>query len=304
MESVIEVNGLTKLYNRVKVVDNLSISIKKGDVYGFLGPNGAGKTTTIRMMLGLIALDSGSVYINGKNIKNDYKDFISNIGAIVETPTFYGYLSAYDNLQLIANLTPGIKKNRVEEVIEIVGLEGRERDKVKTYSLGMKQRLGIAQALLPNPSLLILDEPTNGLDPHGMKEIRDMIKRLAEDHGYTFIISSHILHDIQQICNRVCIIKKGKLVKEEYVENLLAQKAEIVEIQTLDKKLAIDLLMNSASVSKLKEIEKGILITIESGMLEVIIEDLILNHIRVKYVLPKENSLEELFFELTGGKEE
>ena len=304
MESVIEVNGLTKLYNRVKVVDNLSISIKKGDVYGFLGPNGAGKTTTIRMMLGLIALDSGSVYINGKNIKNDYKDFISNIGAIVETPTFYGYLSAYDNLQLIANLTPGIKKNRVEEVIEIVGLKGRERDKVKTYSLGMKQRLGIAQALLPNPSLLILDEPTNGLDPHGMKEIRDMIKRLAEDHGYTFIISSHILHDIQQICNRVCIIKNGKLVKEEYVENLLAQKAEIVEIQTLDKKLAIDLLMNSASVSMLEEIEKGILITIESGMLEVIIEDLILNHIRVKYVLPKENSLEELFFELTGGKEE
>lgn len=168
----------------------------------------------------------------------------------------------------------------------------------------MKQRLGIAQALLPNPSLLILDEPTNGLDPHGMKEIRDMIKRLAEDHGYTFIISSHILHDIQQICNRVCIIKNGKLVKEEYVENLLAQKAEIVEIQTLDKKLAIDLLMNSASVSMLEEIEKGILITIESGMLEVIIEDLILNHIRVKYVLPKENSLEELFFELTGGKEE
>lgn len=299
---LIQTRDLTKAFGRIKAVDNLSINVKKGDIYGFLGPNGSGKTTTIRMILGLIHPDRGSVTISGKDIHKDFKEYVSRVGAIVETPVFYGYLSGYENLKLMANLTPGIKKGRIEEVIDIVGLKGREGDKVKTYSLGMKQRLGIAQALLSNPELLILDEPTNGLDPYGMKEIRDMIKRLAHEHQITFIISSHLLNEIQQVCNRVCIIMKGQLVKEEYVENLLHAKKEVLEIHTPDKQVAFDILKKSGLAASLELFDKGVVATVETGMSAKINHYLVTNNLLVKYMIPKGGSLEELFFELTGGQ--
>lgn len=299
---LLEIRGLAKTYGKIKAVDNLSMSVNKGDIYGFLGPNGSGKTTTIRIILGLISADSGYVRVNGKDINKDFKKYVSNVGAIVETPTFYGYLSGYDNLNLMANLTPGIKKGRIEEVLEIVGLKGREGDKVRTYSLGMKQRLGIAQALLSSPELLILDEPTNGLDPYGMKEIRDMVKRLAREQGITFILSSHLLNEMQQVCNRVCIIKKGHLVKEDYVENLIQTRNEVVEIHTPDKQLACDVLKKSGLAVCMEEIRKGISVTIESGMSAKINQCLFSNNVRVNYAVPKNGSLEELFFELTGGQ--
>lgn len=196
----------------------------KGDIYGFLGRNGQGKTTTIRLITGLIFPDDGDITIDGHSLGDDFKKAISNVGAIVESPSFYGYLSGYDNLKLMANIIPGIRKDRIDEVLEIVRLSSRAKDKVKTYSLGMKQRLGIANALLSSPKLIILDEPTNGLDPQGMKEIKEMIVQLASERNITFFISSHLLHEVEQICNRVGIIENGKLLSEASLVEL-TQKA-------------------------------------------------------------------------------
>ena len=219
-ETILEAKGLIKSFKGKNVVNNLNLKVMRGDVYGFLGRNGQGKTTTIRMITGLISPDSGNVTIDGFNIKTDFIKAISHIGAIVESPTFYDYLSGYDNLKLMANLIPGILKSRIDEVLEIVGLKNRSKDKVKTYSLGMKQRLGLANALLNNPKLIILDEPTNGLDPQGIKEIRDMITRLSTENKITFFISSHLLHEVQQICNRIGIIHDGRLLYEGYVHEI------------------------------------------------------------------------------------
>lgn len=219
-KTLLEVRNLSKTFGGRKIIDNLNLRVMKGDIYGFLGRNGQGKTTTIRLITGLIFPDSGDVIIDGYNLRNDFKKAISKVGAIVESPSFYGYLSGYDNLRLMANLVPGIKKGRIEEVLEIVRLSSRAKDKVKTYSLGMKQRLGIANALLNNPKLVILDEPTNGLDPQGIKEIKEMIIQLASEKDITFFISSHLLHEVEQICNRVGIIDNGKLLREAGIMEL------------------------------------------------------------------------------------
>lgn len=218
---LLETHNLTKSIDGRKIIDNLNLKVMKGDVYGFIGRNGQGKTTTIRLMTGLIFPDSGDVMVNGHNLRTDFKQAISQIGAIVESPSFYGYLSGYDNLSMMANLIPGLKKqNAIDEVLEIVGLTERARDKVRTYSLGMKQRLGIANALLGNPKLIILDEPTNGLDPQGMREIKEMISQLASERNITFFISSHLLNEVEQICNRVGIIDNGKLLAQGSIKEL------------------------------------------------------------------------------------
>lgn len=222
---LLQTRNLTKSFGDRKIIDRLNLHVMKGDIYGFLGRNGQGKTTTIRLVTGLIFPDSGDVMIDGRHLRNDFKNAISNVGAIVESPSFYGYLSGYDNLKLMANLIPGIKKDRIDEVLDMVRLSHRAKDKVKTYSLGMKQRLGIANALLGSPKLIILDEPTNGLDPQGMKEIKEMIVQLAADRNITFFISSHLLHEVEQICNRVGIIDNGTLLCEATMDEL-AQKAK------------------------------------------------------------------------------
>jgi len=217
---LLETRGLTKSFRGRKVVDDLNIRVMKGDVYGFLGRNGQGKTTAIRMMTGLVFPDAGDVLVGGVSLRKDFRRAIARIGAIVETPAFHDYLTGYENLALMANLTPGVTRSRIREVLDIVGLNGRARDKVRTYSLGMRQRLGIANALLHEPELIILDEPTNGLDPQGMKEIRELILRLAAEKRITFFISSHLLYEMQQICNRVGIIEGGRLLMEGDVREL------------------------------------------------------------------------------------
>jgi len=217
---LLETRSLTKSFQGRKVVNNLNLKVMKGDIYGFLGRNGQGKTTTIRLMTGLIFPDSGEVLIDGHQLRSNFKKAISNVGAIVESPSFYGYLSGYDNLKLMANLVPDIKKDRIDEVLDMVKLSPRAQDKVKTYSLGMKQRLGIANALLSSPRLIILDEPANGLDPQGMKEIKEMIVQLASERNITFFISSHLLHEVEQICNRVGIIDNGALLCEATIGEL------------------------------------------------------------------------------------
>ena len=230
MNPVLSAENLNKTLGGRKIIDNLNLQVFQGNIYGFLGKNGQGKTTTIRLVTGLIFPDSGEITICGYDLRKDFKRAIAQVGAIVEAPSFYSYLSGYDNLKLMANLLPDVSKDRIEEVLNIVGLHQRAKDKVKTYSLGMKQRLGIANALLGNPRLVILDEPTNGLDPQGMREIKELIVQLAAEKDLTFFISSHMLHDIEQICNRIGIIDQGKLLLEDELANLQTQGRSLEEI--------------------------------------------------------------------------
>ncbi len=221
-DKVIEVRGLTKKFGSLTAVDNLDLNVYRGDVFGFLGPNGAGKSTTIRMLLSLIKPTSGTMNIFGKSIIKDRKEIFSKVGAIVEKPDFYLYLSAYKNLEILGKLSgTDVSKKKIMSMLELVGLDKRYKSKVKTYSHGMKQRLGIAQALLHDPELIILDEPTTGLDPQGMKEIRDLIIYLSREKGKTVFLSSHILHEVELISTRMIIINKGSTQVEGTVEELL-----------------------------------------------------------------------------------
>lgn len=218
---MLEIQNLNKSYRRRKIIDNLNMTVYKGDIYGFLGANGEGKTTTIRMITSLIKADSGDIIINGKSVINCKNEAIRNIGAMVEAPKFYENMSGYENLELMARIMPGISDLDIQNVLDLVGLKDRGRDKFKEYSMGMKQRLGIANALLGDPELIILDEPSNGLDPYGMKEINNLIVSLVKRFDKTFIISSHLLHEMEGICNRIGILHLGKLCIEGEVRALI-----------------------------------------------------------------------------------
>lgn len=218
---MLEIQNLNKSYRRRKIIDNLNMTVYKGDIYGFLGANGEGKTTTIRMITSLIKADSGDIIINGKSVINCKNEAIRNIGAMVEAPKFYENMSGYENLELMARIMPGISDRDIQNVLDLVGLKDRGRDKFKEYSMGMKQRLGIANALLGDPELIILDEPSNGLDPYGMKEINNLIVSLVKRFDKTFIISSHLLHEMEGICNRIGILHSGRLCIEGEVRTLI-----------------------------------------------------------------------------------
>ena len=218
-EVVLRVRNLTKQYGKRLAVNNLNLDIHRGENFGFLGPNGAGKTTTIRMVFGLITPTAGSVEILGKDIAHHRAEVLPRVGALIETPALYLYMSGLDNLKAVAATLGGVPAGRYDAILELVGLKGREKDRVRTYSLGMKQRLGLAIALLQDPELLILDEPANGLDPAGIVEMRDLMHRLASE-GKTVLISSHLLTEVQQICSRVAIINFGKLITETTIEDL------------------------------------------------------------------------------------
>lgn len=234
LEHIVEVQGLTKSFGSFSAVNDLSFTINKGDVYGFLGQNGAGKSTTMRMLLGLIHPTAGQVYINGRLFNENRKEALRHVGAIIERPDLYGYLSAWDNLKIFARLSDKkIPDTRIDEVIDVVGLRGREKDKVRAYSQGMKQRLGIAVALVHDPELLILDEPTNGLDPQGIVEMRDLIKTLGSQMGKTIVISSHLLYEIEQVATNMLIIHKGKKVVEGKVSDLLNPNETLFEVRML-----------------------------------------------------------------------
>src|SRR5258707_2069967 len=217
--------ALSKAYGKRLAVDHLDLQVDRGELFGFLGPNGAGKTTTIRMALGLIAPTNGSVEILGMEVRHNRSKVLPRVGALVESPALYGYLSGRNNLRAFGDLLGGVPTKRIDEVLEIVSLTGRDKDKVKTYSMGMKQRLGLAVALLNNPDLLILDEPANGLDPAGIVEMRDLLRALSSE-GKTVFISSHVLHEVQQLCTRVAIINLGRLVTETTVDELVASHGE------------------------------------------------------------------------------
>ncbi|MDT8322986.1 MAG: ABC transporter ATP-binding protein [Bacteroidota bacterium] len=226
---ILQTYGLGKNFGKRTAVEELDIAVHRGDIYGFLGPNGAGKSTTIRMILSLIVPSRGRLELFGREVRTD-RSVLARVGGLVERPDFYLYLSARKNLEIVSALYGRVDHARIEDVLRIVGLHDRADDRVKAYSHGMKQRLGIAQALLPAPELLILDEPTNGLDPQGMKEVRELILRLRSEHGMTIFLSSHLLHEIEQVATRMCILHRGRLVVQGSVRELLGHDRIAVRI--------------------------------------------------------------------------
>ncbi|MFY0545290.1 ABC transporter ATP-binding protein [Brevibacillus sp. H7] len=228
-EVVLSVNGLKKAIGGKPIIHDITFDVFAGEVFGFLGPNGAGKTTTIRMLVGLASADGGSIRIGGVSLQDDFPRAIARVGCIVENPELYKFMTGRENLEHFARMSGGISAERIEEIVRFVDLSHAIDEKVKTYSLGMRQRLGIAQALLHNPSLLILDEPTNGLDPAGIRELRQFIRRLAEEEGLAVFISSHLLSEIEMMCDRVAIINKGRVISVGLVQELMEQFADQVE---------------------------------------------------------------------------
>ncbi|WP_374720120.1 ABC transporter ATP-binding protein [Parageobacillus toebii] len=292
------VTDLRKTIRRKEIIKGISFELKEGEVFGFLGPNGAGKTTTIRMLVGLIKPTSGHISICGYDLERQFTKAIRHIGCIVENPELYPYLSGWENLEHFARMVPDIPKERIMEVVELVGLQNRIHDRVNTYSLGMRQRLGIAQALLGKPKVLILDEPTNGLDPAGIREMREFIRFLAESERLSVLVSSHLLSEIQLMCDRVAIMAKGTLLRVDTVERLLKEQARVVwkadPIETAKEILEKE----TSSVA----IQGDRLVTpYERKNLAIWNKKLVEAGVHVHEIQPKLPTLEDLFIELTGG---
>ena len=298
MEFNVEINHLEKTIGKKKIIKDLSLNIRKGEVFGLLGPNGAGKTTTIRMLVGLIEITSGSVKICGHDIQTNHKDALENVGAIVENPEMYPFLSGLENLKYFSRMHPNSSKEKIDNIIEFVNLKGRINDKVKTYSLGMRQRLGIAQSLLNDPKVLILDEPTNGLDPAGIKELRQYIQTLAHENDVTVIVSSHLLSEIELMCDRVAIIKEGELIA---VEDLKAKtNHEQYQIRVSPSGKAQELLLKEY---QLPSQTTGDLLEFQLAVPNVEIPDIVKlfveNNLSIYSIQPIKNSLEDRFMNLT-----
>lgn len=299
-DKIIEINSLTKDFKDLRAVNNLNLNVFEGDVFGFLGPNGAGKSTTIRMLLSLIKPTEGSIRLFGKTLLKNRIEILSRIGAIVEKPDFYGYLSAYKNLEILGKISgKEISEKRIMEVLEIVGLSKRYKSKVKTFSHGMKQRLGLGQALLHNPDLIILDEPTTGLDPQGMKEIRDLILHLSKVERKTIFLSSHILYEVELVANRMIIISKGKTRVEGYVKDLLNAKKLKVSFEVDDEEKTNTLLTQSQWINKLESKAKTVfMFTLENNEISDLNKYLVENGVAVSAVVPT-RSLEDYFLKIT-----
>ena len=270
----------------------------EGDILGFIGPNGAGKTTTIKLILGLQNITSGNVYINGYDIEENFKKAIENVGTIVESPDLYMYMSGYENLKLVANLYKNVDKKRIDEIVKLVGLENRIKDKVSKYSLGMRQRLGIAQALLHRPKLLILDEPTNGLDPEGIKEVKVLLKKLAEQENMAILISSHNLAELDTFCNKISIIKNGEIVETNDIDTFkkdIKNNCYILEVE------------DSSVIGSIVDYKMDILteteirVYIEKEQVPLLIKELVLRNIKIYNVSEENLSLEDAFLKKTGG---
>ncbi len=296
-EKILEVKDLNKYFGQKQVLKDVSFEIREGEILGFIGPNGAGKTTTIKLILGLQSISSGEVKINNYNIVTDFEQAIQKVGAIVENPDLYMYLTGRKNLQLIANMYKGVTKERLEEVIKISGLDNRIDDKVSKYSLGMRQRLGIAAAIINKPNILILDEPTNGLDPEGIKELRDLLKKLAKEEHMGILISSHNLAELESFCTDVCIIKNGEIITTTSIKNFKKSDKsyyiiELDQTKGLDKLLKKDdEIINDNQIRVLREKEQ----------LASLVKELVQKDYKIYEVKLIEMTLEEAFLKQAGG---
>ena len=294
---ILKCDNLKKQIKNKIIVENISFSINRGDIVGFIGPNGAGKTTIIKLILGLMKLSEGTVLINGFDIEKDFIKAIEKVGSIVETPDLYMYLSGYDNLKITANNYKNISKNRMNEVIKIVGLENRIKDKVSTYSLGMRQRLGIAEAIINQPELLILDEPTNGLDIEGIIEIRNLIKNLSQQ-GMAILVSSHNLTEIDNLCNRIIAIKNGKIIADDTIENFTTVSninSYILELNCLDN---LPKIISNYKFEVIKD--NKIRIYVSKDKISELMKKLIENKYQIYSVQEEKLTSEEAFIKKVG----
>lgn len=299
MQAIIQTDALSKNYNQFSAVSNLSFTVNRGDVFGFLGENGAGKSTTIRMLLSLIKPTSGKIKFWGEDFQHNRSEVLKKVGAVIERPDLYKYLSAFDNLNLFAKMS-GLKlsKNELLDQLDLVGLADRQQDKVKTFSQGMKQRLGIAVALVHNPELIVLDEPTNGLDPQGIVDIRNLILKLRNERGKTILVSSHLLSEIELIANRMLIIHQGKKIVEGEVSHLLDPAKTIVKLDTADNNMAFTLLKKSPWSESLEITSNEIHLSMQKKDIPALVYFLAQHHIDVFLIKPI-HSLEDYFLKLT-----
>ncbi len=300
MGAIVEVNNLSKQFDEIKAVSDLSFSVNEGDVYGFLGQNGAGKSTTIRMLLTLVKPSAGEIKIFGKELGPHRNEILKKTGAIIERPDLYKYLSAYDNLAIFAKMS-GIKASRklIMDQLDMVGLADRSNSKAKTFSQGMKQRLGIAVSLVHDPALLILDEPTNGLDPQGIADMRNLILKLSRQMGKTIIVSSHLLSEIELIVNRMIIIHKGKKIAEGNVAEMLDPSHSLLLVETTNNEQAIQVLKNSEWKFKNQVQEKFIQLSINKDEIPKLVSLLTTANVGIISLQPR-NSLEDYFLSLTN----
>ncbi|MBB6679328.1 ABC transporter ATP-binding protein [Cohnella lubricantis] len=300
-ELILETQGLTKRLGGKPVVNGVNLQIGRGDIYGFLGPNGAGKTTTIRMLLGLARPTNGAIRIFGKDIRKERLAILRKVGSLVEYPSYYGHLNAVENLEAVRRLLPGVPKSRIDEVLSIVRLTNDARRAVKGYSLGMKQRLGIATALLGDPELLILDEPTNGLDPAGIQEIRELIKSLPKTSGVTILISSHLLSEVEQMATRVGIIAKGNLIYQDSIERLREQAQGRIRLGVSDPESAWQMLLSYGYPAEWDRSKLTVGQT-DDRTVASIVSRLVNHHFQVYRVEEEHASLESIFLEMTGSE--
>ncbi len=306
METALKINNLSKWFGKRKVIDNISFEVYAGEVFGFLGPNGAGKTTTIKMIMGFLGVDEGEIFINDIDLKKNYEKAMSNIGGIVENPEMYKDLSGMTNLKMYARLQNKVTKQRIDEVVKIVGMQNRIKEKVKKYSLGMKQRVGLAQAMLHRPKLLILDEPTNGLDPAGIRDLRDILKNLAHNENVAVFVSSHLLSEMELMCDRVGIINNGKLIGVKPINELLSNVSgkSSYRFATKQAQKAKEILSENYE-SLIKNVtEHYIELEIEQENVAEITTILATNEIGIFGVNKVETSLEDAFINMTGGGNE
>lgn len=296
--TILKCENLHKSFRKKEILKDVSLEICSGDILGFIGPNGAGKTTTIKLILGLQEIGSGKVIINGFDIQKNFEKAIAKVGAIIENPDLYMYMSGYDNLKLISNLYPNVDEARINEVIKLVGLENRINDKVSKYSLGMRQRLGVAQAILHKPNLLILDEPTNGLDPEGIKDLRELLVKLAKNENMGILISSHNLAELESFCNKVSIIKNGVIVETSDLETVKKEASEgnyIIEVDDARKaRMTIGDLSTAIDNTHIQ-------VHSDRENIPFIIKKLVLQDVKIYAIKEDVISLEDAFFKKTGG---
>ena len=302
--NVLEVKGLKKRLGKREIIKGINFSVKDGEIFGFLGPNGAGKTTTIRMLVGLIAPNEGEIKICGKDVQKEKEEALKNVGAVVENPELYKYLSGRENLMQIARIRK-VSKEEVEELIELVGLKDRIDDKVKKYSLGMKQRLGLAAALIGEPKLLILDEPTNGLDPSGIIDFREVVKKAAKEKGMAVFISSHILSEVQNLCDKVAFINDGVIKAVEKINSdtnsMETEKDIICLVSNDDKKMIENEVKKLTYVSSCKINDKGLQIILESNSTSRLVKYLACNNFNIEEIYKERKGLEQRYMELVEG---
>ena len=295
---ILQTQDLTKRFRGRTAVDKLSLHVERSDIYGFLGPNGAGKSTTLRMLLGLIRPTAGRIEFPVQGIRWDYLRARSTIGAIIETPAFYENFSARRNLQLLASLSGGVASKRVDEVLDIVGLKDRAREPVRVFSYGMRQRLGIAQALLPTPQLIVLDEPTNGLDPQGIQQTRQLIRRLRDELKLTILLSSHLLAEVEQLCNRVGIINEGRLLYEGEPSALVAPTTRF-KLKVDQTGPTIDLLAKDPTITVSRNGAAYLHVDADAEHIGDVNALLVSHGIKVYELTPTQETLEEAFLRLT-----